>query len=167
MTTPADRGYAGAVSRTLAFGLDAALVATAATGAALAILLIGSVLGTSDRELARAVAPAFAAALPALLAVYNTVFWALAGRTPGMALLGIRVVATRDRPVSWLSALVRAVVLGYFPIGALWCLVDRRSQAVHDKLARTVVVRSGGRLAAGQPDQGGLGRNRPSSSAPF
>jgi uncharacterized RDD family membrane protein YckC len=33
-------------------------------------------------------------------------------------------------------------VLAYFPIGALWCLVDRRHQAIHDKLARTAVVRT-------------------------
>jgi uncharacterized RDD family membrane protein YckC len=32
-------------------------------------------------------------------------------------------------------------VLAYFPIGAVWALVDGRHQAIHDKLARTVVVR--------------------------
>jgi uncharacterized RDD family membrane protein YckC len=32
-------------------------------------------------------------------------------------------------------------VLACFPIGALWLLVDRRRQALHDKIARTVVVR--------------------------
>lgn len=54
-----------------------------------------------------------------------------------MAVLGVRVVATSGHRPSWLAALVRAVVLVYFPLGATWALVDRRHQAVHDKLART------------------------------
>jgi uncharacterized RDD family membrane protein YckC len=58
-----------------------------------------------------------------------------------MALLGVRVVRVDGRPVGRLAALVRAVVLAYFPIGALWFLVDSRHQGLHDKLARTAVVR--------------------------
>jgi uncharacterized RDD family membrane protein YckC len=40
------------------------------------------------------------------------------------------------------------VVLGYLPVVALWMLVDRRHQGVHDKLARTVVVRTDARAPA-------------------
>ncbi len=86
--------------------------------------------------------PVLLAGLPALLVSYDVVFWGLTGRTPGMALLGVRVTSTAGRPVSWTAALIRAVVLAYFPIGSLWSIVDRRHQAVHDKLARTVVVRT-------------------------
>lgn len=162
MTGPARREYAGAVSRILAFGVDAALVAAAAVAAVVVIVLIGSVIGTTAGKLARAVAPIFIIALPVLLAGYNAVFWGLAGRTPGMALLGIRVVTTRGRPVAWLSSLIRAVVLALFPIGFLWSLVDRRHQAIHDKLGRTTVVRLGPPAR-----QGATGRNGPNSSAPF
>jgi len=64
------------------------------------------------------------------------------GITPGMAVLGLRVVPTRPRRLSWPAAVLRALVLAYFPIGALWALVDRRHQAIHDKVARTTVVRT-------------------------
>ena len=134
--------YAGPVSRAVAFTLDGILVAGCMTGVALGAQLFAGILGTDLRELARGATPVLVAALPALLVTYDLVFWGLTGRTPGMALLGVRLTTTGGRRVSWLAAIVRAVILGYFPIGSVWCLVDRRHQAVHDKLARTVVVRA-------------------------
>lgn len=139
MTEALRHDQAGFVSRTVAYVVDASLVSVVAAGAVIFVELVGSVIGAQVRDVALAVLSAVA--LPTTFALYCTVFWGLAGRTPGMALLGIRVVSTRGRPVSWLSSLIRALVLAYFPIGALWSLVDRRRQAVHDKLARTLVVR--------------------------
>jgi uncharacterized RDD family membrane protein YckC len=140
---PADRReYAGVVSRAGAFLADAAVVVVVALGAVAVVALVTLVVGAQGRHLARTMASVLAVALPALLAAYAGVFWALAGRTPGMALLGLRVVSTAGRPAHWLPCAIRAVVLAYFPIGALWCVVDRRHQAVHDKLARTTVVRT-------------------------
>ena len=141
MTDAVSREYAGPVSRTLAYGMDALIVVVAFTATAVVVGMIASVVGAQARDLARAAASAYLVVLPAAFAVYNALFWVLAGRTPAMALLGLRVVAVRGRPVSWLSALLRAVVLAYFPIGALWALVDRRHQALHDKVAGTTVVR--------------------------
>lgn len=143
MSTPAPREYAGPVSRAVAYLIDAFVVAVLGTGAAAVIAMITSVLGARLHDVALAAAAACLAVLPALLATYCAVFWALAGRTPGMAVLGLRVVATRSRRLSWPAALLRALVLAYFPIGAVWALVDRRRQAVHDKVARTAVVRAG------------------------
>jgi len=141
MTDAAPHQYSGPVSRAIAYGLDTFIVAVGFTAAAVVTGMIASVIGAKAHDLARAAASAYLLVLPALLAFYCALFWALAGRTPGMALLGIRVVALDGRRPSWLSALVRAVVLAYFPLGAAWALVDRRHQAVHDKLARTVVIR--------------------------
>lgn len=141
MTTSVAGDYAGPVSRTVAYALDALIVAALFIGGATVASMIASFIGPRAHDLARAAASAYLVVLPAMLALYGTVFWALAGRTPGMAVLGLRVVATHRKPLSWLSAFVRGVVLAYFPIGALWALIDRRHQAVHDKLARTVVVR--------------------------
>jgi uncharacterized RDD family membrane protein YckC len=143
MTAPAAREtYAGVVSRAVAFLVDAAVVVGAALGVVAVVQLVVSVVGAEWREPARTAVASFLAAVPVLYAAYNAVFWGLAGRTPGMALLGLRVTGTTGRPVRWTSSLIRAVVLTYFPVGALWCLVDRRHQAVHDKLARTVVIRA-------------------------
>jgi uncharacterized RDD family membrane protein YckC len=141
MTTPAARDYAGAVSRSIAYVLDAFIVTLVFTGGAVIASMVASFIGERSRELAHAAAVSYLLFLPALLAVYCALFWALAGRTPGMAVLGLRVVATRERPLPWLAALIRALVLVYFPIGAVWALVDGRHQAIHDKLARTLVVR--------------------------
>jgi uncharacterized RDD family membrane protein YckC len=142
MTTHLPNEYAGPVSRAIAFALDALVVAILFAGGAVVGGLIASVLGIGKRDLLRAAVAACLLVLPAVLAAYSAAFWALAGRTPGMALLGLRVVATGRRSRPWLSSLVRAIVLAYFPIGALWLVVDRRHQAVHDKLAHTVVLRA-------------------------
>ncbi|GID91381.1 hypothetical protein Adi01nite_07930 [Amorphoplanes digitatis] len=141
MTAPAAREYAGAVSRSIAYALDAVIVTLVYSGGVLIAMLIAAFIGSRTRELAHAVAVSYLLILPALLAIYCALFWALAGRTPGMAVLGLRVVASRERPLSWLSALIRALVLAYFPLGAAWALVDARHQAIHDKLARTLVIR--------------------------
>ena len=133
--------YAGIVSRTAAFIVDVAVVAVLAVVVVAGVQLFVTVVGFHWRGLADVAVPVFVAALPAVFAAYNFLFWWLAGRTPGMALFGLRVTSTIGGRVHWVASFVRAVVLAYFPIGALWCLVDRRHQAVHDKLARTVVVR--------------------------
>ena len=134
--------YVGAVSRMVAFLVDATVVTFSAVAGAAGAQLIVTVLGAEWRDIVRAAVPAFLAAVPLMFALYNFVFWGLTGRTPGMALLGLRLTSTAGRRAGWFASLVRAVVLACFPIGWLWCLVDRRHQAVHDKVARTVVVRA-------------------------
>jgi uncharacterized RDD family membrane protein YckC len=142
MSAPVMQEYAGPVSRTVAYLMDAFVVAVLCTAVAAAAAMITSVMGARLHDATLAVASASVVLLPALLATYFATFWALAGRTPGMAVLGLRVVATRRLRLSWPAALLRALVLAYFPIGAAWALVDRRRQAVHDKVAGTAVVRA-------------------------
>ncbi|BFU43229.1 RDD family protein [Krasilnikovia sp. MM14-A1004] len=137
MTEP----YAGPVSRAIAYVLDLMLVATVFTGGVLITILLGAVVSPTDPDVLRLTAGAYVLLLPPTLALYDTVFWALAGRTPGMALLGVRVVTISGRRLTWIAALIRGVVLAYFPIGAAWIPVDSRHQGIHDKLARTAVVR--------------------------
>ncbi|GAA0468471.1 hypothetical protein Ade02nite_79390 [Paractinoplanes deccanensis] len=133
--------YAGPVSRLLAYVVDALLITVVGTAGIAVVALIGQVAGVVVRDLGTLLAGAYAILLPAVFAVYCAVFWLLAGRTPGMALLGLRVVTAAGRPVRWFPALVRGVLLAYFPIGAAWLLVDRRHRALHDLIARTAVVR--------------------------
>lgn len=80
------------------------------------------------------------------LGLYFTGFVALMrGQTPGKRLLGIRIVRLDGRPMGWWAAMERfggyaaSVVTalgGFFQI--LW---DKNRQAMHDKIAETVVVR--------------------------
>ncbi len=135
--------YAGLVSRTLAYLIDALTVAMVAGVAVTTLGLVASVVGAEAREAARWIFSSYLVFLPALLAVYCALFWTLAGRTPGMAVLGVRVVRADGGPVRWLAALVRALLLAYFPIGALWLIVDRRHQGLPDKIAMTAVIREG------------------------
>jgi uncharacterized RDD family membrane protein YckC len=135
--------YAGPVSRSIAYVLDALIVSLLTIGALAVTMLFAAVTGPAARDLAHAFVSMYLVGLPSLLTLYMALFWSLVGRTPAMALLGLRVVGLDGRAVGWFSALVRAAVLAYFPIGALWLLLDRRHQAVHDKLARTAVVRAG------------------------
>src|SRR4051794_40791159 len=86
--------YAGPVSRTVAFVLDVFVVAVVFTAGAIVAGLVASVVGIQHGDLVRAAVSAYLLLLPATLALYCALFWMLAGRTPGMALLGVRVVAT-------------------------------------------------------------------------
>jgi uncharacterized RDD family membrane protein YckC len=140
VTVTGHRSYAGAVSRAIAFAVDAALVTAAGTAGVLATAMVAVLL--FGRDPGASLGTVLGVTLPALLTLYHAAFWALAGRTPGMALVGLRVLTTAGAPVGGPRAFGRAVALSVFPAGALWCLVDRRRQAVHDKLARTVVVRA-------------------------
>ncbi len=80
-----------------------------------------------------------------LLAVYGAVMWKLKGATLGGMICHLHVVRLDGRPVDWSTAIVRA--LGCFlslfiaGLGFIWIAIDRESQAWHDKIAGTVVVR--------------------------
>lgn len=89
--------------------------------------------------------------LLAVSAVYTILSIRFYGATPGKALCRIRVRAW-DRPGNprWGQSIVRWVggdLLGQMFLGifllidSLWPLWDQRKQALHDKLARTVVVK--------------------------
>ena len=87
------------------------------------------------------VVPAAALALPLL---YRLLFWTVAGRTPGMAMLGLRLLRADGGKVGLVTAAKRLLAYGVtmmtLGIGFLMMLVTRRRQALHDLLARTVVV---------------------------
>jgi uncharacterized RDD family membrane protein YckC len=133
--------YAGLVSRFFAYVLDALIVSVVSGAGAITLGLVASVIGDQARELARTIIATYVVSLPVLFAVYCAVFWLLAGRTPGMAALALRVVTVSGRPLRWYASVVRALLLAFFPIGALWLLANRRHRAVHDMIARTSVIR--------------------------
>ena len=92
-----------------------------------------------------------------LLFGYPTVFETLwRGRTPGKALLGLRVVTIEGGPIRFRHAAIRAI-LGLFDkyvgsglVGVVSVLVTRRNQRVGDLVAGTIVLRerSGARAPA-------------------
>ncbi len=74
-------------------------------------------------------------------------FWKMKSATPGKMLLGIKIInANNDGQPStgqfigrYFAYILSAVVL---MLGYLWMLWDKRKQTWHDKLARTLVVRT-------------------------
>jgi uncharacterized RDD family membrane protein YckC len=77
--------------------------------------------------------------------VYFAGFWSLAGQTPGMRLLRVRVVGAAGTPPSFGRSVLRLIgtwlaivplFLGFAPV-----LVDDRRRALQDFIASTTVVR--------------------------
>jgi uncharacterized RDD family membrane protein YckC len=78
--------------------------------------------------------------------VYRVGFWTLTGWTPGMGLLGLRLVRCDGRRVRLRTAVIRllaatltALTLG---VGYLLVLVSPRRQALHDRIAGTVMLQA-------------------------
>jgi uncharacterized RDD family membrane protein YckC len=80
-----------------------------------------------------------------VLAIYGAVMWKLRGSTVGGIVFDLHVVRLDDRPVDWETAIVRALgcflSLAVVGLGFIWIAFDHGSQAWHDKIAGTVVVR--------------------------
>jgi uncharacterized RDD family membrane protein YckC len=133
---------AGAVTRALAFGLDALIVNLAFSGLAAIAALVASAFtgrnGISDIALAFGTA-----AWLALGALYLVGFWSLAGQTLGMRFLGIRLGVDREG-LSGRASFRRLVglSLGFLTlgIGFLGILFDERRRGWQDRLAGVDVV---------------------------
>ena len=86
-----------------------------------------------------------------LLTVYLAWGWASTGRTPGKALVGLRVVTKAGESLGVLRATARAaicVLVG--PILLAWVLVSRRNAGIHDILLSTAVIYDWRPRAAGR-----------------
>jgi uncharacterized RDD family membrane protein YckC len=124
------------------------------------VIAVVEIAGIVFGRLPSHLVPVLLIAPPALLVCYCAAFWALAGRTPGAALLGLRVSRVDGHAVSFPRALIRALIVVCFPIGFLWSIVDRRHQALHDEVGGTVVVRDLPRPAAVASPGRGTGQAR-------
>jgi uncharacterized RDD family membrane protein YckC len=136
--------YAGLATRTLAFAVDA-LVINAVAWIVGAVVAVGMSLITVP-ETVRVILAAVAAGAALLWTIsYFVFFWSGTGQTPGSRLLGITVQeAGTAGPLRARRAALRllALPLSAIPLcaGFLLILVDPRRRALHDRIARTVVV---------------------------
>lgn len=88
-------------------------------------------------------------ALPLLLA-YFLIFWVnYDGATPGKKLLGIKILKDNGEKLTYPAAFIRYIgymisgaTMFFFGIGYLWTIWDKKKQALHDKIAGTVVVKT-------------------------
>ena len=162
--------YAGLVTRGAARLVDMALLAVLVGGAG---WLAQQFLGAPAAGCAQAeswwqlrrhlcqflpyVIPLAAVWFPVL---YYLLFWATAGKTPGMAILGLRLLRSDGGKVGPVTALKRflAVTLSMATLGLgfLMVLVTERRRTLHDLLAGTVVVYDWGDAARARAGRTGV-----------
>lgn len=143
-TEPLVGHYAGVVSRGIAFLIDdflsIALYTVAVAGGLWLLELV------TEGDLTKDDIPGWlwALGLTIWLAIYFGYCWMASGKTPGKAVVGLRIVAGDGTPLSPGHALVRLVV---YPISVLlWIVmaiavaVGLRRRALHDRVADTAVV---------------------------
>jgi uncharacterized RDD family membrane protein YckC len=140
--------YAGGVTRLVAFAADVgASWGIFTLGVAGITFAIGLVTGTKVDLNSRT---GFAVLTLGVFIVWEFIYfayqWSLAGKTIGMALLGIRVVATEGDPITPRQAVIRTLTLPLsfllFGLGFIGILLNKDRHALHDRLAKTVVVYS-------------------------
>jgi uncharacterized RDD family membrane protein YckC len=72
--------------------------------------------------------------------LYLTLCWWLAGRTYGDRLMALKVRNFRQQRLRFAGALARALLYLIFPVGVLWCSVNRSNRSVQDMILRTSVI---------------------------
>jgi uncharacterized RDD family membrane protein YckC len=136
-------GQAGLVSRALALLLDGAILNGGFLVLSAAIAFVVSLFVNGDPPAASTIAIGGGLWLIAG-AVYLTMFWALAGQTPGMRFLRIRLDAEGERRIGGRRAIRRllgaALSAVAFGLGFLAVLVDGRRRGWMDKIAKTEVL---------------------------
>jgi uncharacterized RDD family membrane protein YckC len=138
-TVASDR--AGAVSRALALAVDGLFVNLSFTAFAAIVALVESAFGGGGNGMSNLAIAVGSTAWLALGGFYLVAFWSLAGQTPGMRFLGIRLDGGRLPPG---RALRRLVGLGLsffaFGLGFLGIVFGERRRGWADRLAGTDVA---------------------------
>ena len=149
----ADRPTATIVSRGLALSIDLLIATVIATLLAGVARLFADAINVHFSNGGKPVV-VFLLSLPVVFVWYCTIFWWLAGRTPGKQLFGVRVIDRKGHHPGFVRSFVRAVCYGIsaiFLVGFVWAAFDRRNQAFHDKIARTFVVYDDGEVVVHAP----------------
>jgi uncharacterized RDD family membrane protein YckC len=134
------RTRAGVVTRVLAACVDAVAVVLLAVALDLTAAGIRFVWSPGDFRWPQFAVLTMVVALQAVAAVYLTVGWAMAGRTYGARLMGLRVLSAGSGLLGWSRSGLRALACVVFPVGLLWCAVSRTRSSLQDIVVRSVVV---------------------------
>lgn len=136
--------YAGAWSRLAAYVIDAVLVSTLYSVITAGVVWILELIASQNVDASDLGTAASTTLLTVWSFFYFAVPWAISGRTPGMLVLGLRVVRRDGSPLDVGHAFLRALV---FPLsfillglGLIGIVVGREHRALHDVLAKTTVV---------------------------
>ena len=135
---------AGAVSRALAFGIDLVVVNLSFSAVAAIVALIASAFSGTNNGASEQALVAGAGVWMMLGALYLLIFWTLAGQTPGMRFLRIRLDSHGRRRMRLGQAMIRLIGLGLsivtFGIGFLGVLFNERRRGWDDRLSDSEVL---------------------------
>ena len=137
--------YAGSVSRLVAFAVDIALIwglfVVGTGGVSLAIQLVTGHGITLSHH--RVIWLIFVVGWGFIYFAYQ---WALSGKTIGMAIFGLQVVAAEGNPAGGRQAVFRTMALPLsfllLGLGLVGILVQKERRALHDMIAGTAVIYS-------------------------
>jgi uncharacterized RDD family membrane protein YckC len=136
--------YSGAVSRLAAFALDLVISSLLFTLALAAVNFSAGIVIGHPVHWTRSNSLVVAIISGVWLLAYFAYCWAATGKTPGMTLMGIRVVRTDGAHAEPWRAVVRALILpvsvALFWLSLPLVLVQRAHRAPHDLIAGTAVV---------------------------
>ena len=134
--------YAGIATRAVALAIDVAIahVIVFAGGAVLA--LVASLVGDARLDGLETVLAAIS--WLCVVGAYFVLFWSTTGQTPGMRVMGLRIVTSTGTHPGVSRSAIRLVGLGLAIVplfaGFIPVLVDDRRRALQDFLAGTVVL---------------------------
>ncbi|MBS1891652.1 MAG: RDD family protein [Actinobacteria bacterium] len=138
---PLPTNHAGVVTRGLAFVIDAVIINLFFTVVAAAVTLLATFFGGSGQGVPRGLIAVGSFTWLVIVGAYLGGFWTLAGQTPGMRFLAIRLDERRLPPR---RAFRRLVGLGLsfitFGIGFLGVVFNESRRSWADRMARTEVV---------------------------
>jgi uncharacterized RDD family membrane protein YckC len=135
--------YAGLATRAVGLAVDAAIAQFIVFAGGAVLALVASLVG-GDQEFGTIERFLAAVAWAVVFGFYFVLFWSTTGQTPGMRLMGLRVLGPNDVHPGLARSFVRlaGLVICIIPLfaGFLPVLVDDRRRGVLDMLAGTVVV---------------------------
>jgi uncharacterized RDD family membrane protein YckC len=134
---------AGLFTRGVAFTLDAVVINGTAlilgAGVAFALGLFGISVSSTPLKAGLGVGGWLV-----VVALYFALFWTLVGQTPGMRVMGLRLITPLGRPPSRAQSARRllgvALCVLTLGLGFLWVLLDELRRGLHDRVAGTLVV---------------------------
>ncbi|GMQ85235.1 MAG: hypothetical protein BMS9Abin07_0801 [Acidimicrobiia bacterium] len=147
--------YAGPISRLLAFLIDLFVMWVGFIFAALGVAFVLELFFRVevDASFQRSVVRVVLLGLWAVAYAWTSL--ALAGRTPGMGIIGLSVVTRQGKPISGRQAFVRTIVFPFsflfFGVGFLGMFISPERRALHDAAAGDVVVYDWGDRPAEMP----------------
>lgn len=136
---PATGRPAGLVTRAAADAVDVVLATGMVVLAYAAVAGFRFLLAPTSFRLSPPAFSGVVVAVGAVLVVYWTASWTVAGRSYGGELMGLRVVGPRGARLHVLHAATRAVLCVVFMPGLFWVLVSRHNRSVQDVVLRTSV----------------------------